>query len=181
MLANGNVRTADDVEANRSLTGADGVMSAEGLLDDPTLFAKHASTAKTTAGLAPQTTTATLRVTASGTEQHHAQALGAAAAQKCGESTHDDDTAAAADNDLAATKKKRKSVAKKLREANSLAALDRELTDDEASKVTRPSVRCCEFPQLSTRDEFFLFCSFLTRTLVHTHPNFHVHAFAHTH
>ena len=40
LLANGNVRTAEDVLANLALTRADGVMSAEGMLDDPALFAR---------------------------------------------------------------------------------------------------------------------------------------------
>lgn len=39
VLSNGNVRTADDVLENQHRTGAAGIMSAEGLLDDPTLFA----------------------------------------------------------------------------------------------------------------------------------------------
>lgn len=39
IIANGNVITWDDVVENQKLTGADGVMSAEGLLNDPTLFA----------------------------------------------------------------------------------------------------------------------------------------------
>eukprot|EP00929_Paragymnodinium_shiwhaense_P119527 TRINITY_DN9143_c0_g1_i1.p1 TRINITY_DN9143_c0_g1~~TRINITY_DN9143_c0_g1_i1.p1 ORF type:complete len:483 (-),score=76.32 TRINITY_DN9143_c0_g1_i1:820-2232(-) len=39
LLANGNVRSWDDVVANLELTGADGIMSAEGMLDDPCLFA----------------------------------------------------------------------------------------------------------------------------------------------
>ena len=38
IIANGNVTCWDDVVANLEQTAADGVMSAEGLLDDPTLF-----------------------------------------------------------------------------------------------------------------------------------------------
>ena len=38
ILSNGNVITFDDVMSNIQLTGADGVMSAEGILDDPALF-----------------------------------------------------------------------------------------------------------------------------------------------
>ena len=38
LVSNGNVRCAGDVTANQLYTGADGIMSAEGLLDDPTLF-----------------------------------------------------------------------------------------------------------------------------------------------
>ena len=38
IVANGNVRTAADVEANREYTGADGIMSAEGILDNPAIF-----------------------------------------------------------------------------------------------------------------------------------------------
>jgi len=40
VLANGNVRGAADVAANLAMTGADGIMSAEGLLDDPGLFGR---------------------------------------------------------------------------------------------------------------------------------------------
>jgi len=39
VLANGNVRSWQDVVANLASTGADGIMSAEGMLDDPCLFA----------------------------------------------------------------------------------------------------------------------------------------------
>eukprot|EP01041_Mallomonas_annulata_P004909 gene4909-9790_t len=39
IIANGNVKSWDDVVDNLNTTGADGIMSAEGLLDDPTLFA----------------------------------------------------------------------------------------------------------------------------------------------
>ena len=38
IISNGNVITYSDVEENLKLTRADGVMSAEGLLDDPALF-----------------------------------------------------------------------------------------------------------------------------------------------
>jgi tRNA-dihydrouridine synthase 1 len=38
IIANGNVITYDDVENNLALTKADGVMSAEGILDNPALF-----------------------------------------------------------------------------------------------------------------------------------------------
>lgn len=38
IIANGNVITYDDVEKNLALTKADGVMSAEGILDNPALF-----------------------------------------------------------------------------------------------------------------------------------------------
>ena len=37
-MANGNVITYFDVVENRKITGADGIMSAEGILDDPALF-----------------------------------------------------------------------------------------------------------------------------------------------
>ena len=37
-LRNGNVKSWEDVQANLQLTGADGIMSAEGMLDDPCLF-----------------------------------------------------------------------------------------------------------------------------------------------
>ena len=47
IIANGNVRCFEDVESNLASTGADGVMSAEGLLDDPTLFAAGAAGART--------------------------------------------------------------------------------------------------------------------------------------
>ena len=39
VLANGNVRCHADVAKNLQDTGADGIMSAEGMLDDPTLMA----------------------------------------------------------------------------------------------------------------------------------------------
>ena len=38
IIANGNVITWDDVVRNQEFTGAEGVMSAEGLLDNPALF-----------------------------------------------------------------------------------------------------------------------------------------------
>jgi tRNA-dihydrouridine synthase 1 len=38
LLSNGNVKTWEDVKANAKHTGADGVMSAEGILDDPAIF-----------------------------------------------------------------------------------------------------------------------------------------------
>lgn len=44
VLANGNVKSWSDVVANLQLTGADGVMSAEGMLDDPCLFAGECKT-----------------------------------------------------------------------------------------------------------------------------------------
>lgn len=42
VLSNGNVRDAKDLLAALATTGADGVMSAEGALDDPALFARAA-------------------------------------------------------------------------------------------------------------------------------------------
>jgi tRNA-dihydrouridine synthase len=42
-LCNGNVRTGDDAECNLIASGADGIMSAEGLLDDPALFVRSSS------------------------------------------------------------------------------------------------------------------------------------------
>ena len=39
IIANGNVITYSDVENNLQFTGADGIMSAEGILDNPALFA----------------------------------------------------------------------------------------------------------------------------------------------
>jgi tRNA-dihydrouridine synthase 1 len=42
LIANGNVREHADVVSNLELTGADGIMSAEGLLDNPAIFsAEH--------------------------------------------------------------------------------------------------------------------------------------------
>jgi len=38
IIANGNVISWSDVGSNRRLTGCQGIMSAEGLLDDPSLF-----------------------------------------------------------------------------------------------------------------------------------------------
>ncbi|GMI45963.1 hypothetical protein TrCOL_g669 [Triparma columacea] len=38
IIANGNIITFDDCKANLELTGADGVMSAEGILNNPALF-----------------------------------------------------------------------------------------------------------------------------------------------
>ena len=38
ILSNGNVITTDDVTSNLAATGADGIMSAEGILDNPALF-----------------------------------------------------------------------------------------------------------------------------------------------
>jgi len=41
IISNGNIRCWADCAANLALTGADGVMSAEGILDDPSLFLGH--------------------------------------------------------------------------------------------------------------------------------------------
>ncbi|GAB5370448.1 hypothetical protein AAMO2058_001493800 [Amorphochlora amoebiformis] len=41
VISNGNVRCWKDVEANFKQTNADGIMSAEGLLDSPDLFSKY--------------------------------------------------------------------------------------------------------------------------------------------
>ncbi len=38
IIANGNVITWEDVQNNKKFTGADGIMSAEGILDNPALF-----------------------------------------------------------------------------------------------------------------------------------------------
>ena len=43
IVSNGNVRCWDDVRANLTLTGADGIMSAEGMLDDPALYLPSAA------------------------------------------------------------------------------------------------------------------------------------------
>ena len=43
LIANGNIREWSDVVENLKLTRADGVMSAEGILDDPALFFDHVS------------------------------------------------------------------------------------------------------------------------------------------
>ena len=42
VLTNGNVRSAEDLLSTLACTGADGVMSAEGALDDPAIFARAA-------------------------------------------------------------------------------------------------------------------------------------------
>ena len=38
IISNGNVITYDDVVSNKMVTGADGIMSAEGILDNPALY-----------------------------------------------------------------------------------------------------------------------------------------------
>ena len=48
ILSNGNVQNPNDVKANLDQTGADGIMSAEGILDDPDIF--FASSAAATGG-----------------------------------------------------------------------------------------------------------------------------------
>ena len=40
VLTNGNVSSPEDLLASLALTGADGVMSAEGALDDPAIFGR---------------------------------------------------------------------------------------------------------------------------------------------
>ena len=46
VLSNGNVRDAAELVASLEATGADGVMSAEGALDDPAIFARAAARAR---------------------------------------------------------------------------------------------------------------------------------------
>ena len=43
IIANGNVKSFADVKANLASTGAAGIMSAEGMLDDPALFLPSAA------------------------------------------------------------------------------------------------------------------------------------------
>lgn len=43
IISNGNIREHDDIEKNMLLTNADGVMSAEGLLDNPAIFASNSN------------------------------------------------------------------------------------------------------------------------------------------
>ena len=50
IIANGNVITWEDVEKNLVNTDADGIMSAEGLLDNPALFYPSSSAGKRAAG-----------------------------------------------------------------------------------------------------------------------------------
>jgi tRNA-dihydrouridine synthase len=45
IIANGNVRTYEDVVENQMFTGSDGIMAAEGLLDDPALFVRKSQIA----------------------------------------------------------------------------------------------------------------------------------------
>ena len=45
IISNGNIITIDCVQRNLAQTGADGVMTAEGILDDPALFARPSAVA----------------------------------------------------------------------------------------------------------------------------------------
>lgn len=54
VIANGNIRCFDDVIANLDSTGADGVMSAEGILDNPALFVENVENAPSTLDLAAE-------------------------------------------------------------------------------------------------------------------------------
>lgn len=49
LIANGNIRTHEDLAANQALTGTQGVMSAEGLLDNPAIFLPPAQQPRRTA------------------------------------------------------------------------------------------------------------------------------------
>lgn len=57
VLSNGNVRSSADVAANLKTTCADGIMSAEGALDNPAIFLPHwlSEARNTTSELAPAT------------------------------------------------------------------------------------------------------------------------------
>ena len=49
LIANGNIRTHEDLAVNQALTGTQGVMSAEGLLDNPAIFLPPAQQPRRTA------------------------------------------------------------------------------------------------------------------------------------
>jgi len=57
IISNGNVITYSDVKANLKTTAADGIMSAEGLLDDPSLFYESMSTLTTSSSSSSSSTT----------------------------------------------------------------------------------------------------------------------------
>lgn len=131
LISNGNVRTWEDVVANMELTGADGIMSAEGILDDPAIFFPGRSSNLTTTGGAIAAVAAVAAGSASGS-------VAAAAASL-------------SEGGLSEEERRVRKLTKKLREVERLeaAALLREggsasLTKEEALKVAQKAETVAE-------------------------------------
>ncbi|KOO22816.1 hypothetical protein Ctob_009226 [Chrysochromulina tobinii] len=126
LISNGNVRTWEDVVANMELTGADGIMSAEGILDDPAIFFPGRSSNLTTTG-------------------------GAIAAVAAGSASGNVAAASLSEGGLSEEERRVRKLTKKLREVERLeaAALLREggsasLTKEEALKVAQKAETVAE-------------------------------------
>ena len=126
LISNGNVRTWEDVVANMELTGADGIMSAEGILDDPAIFFPGRSSNLTTTG-------------------------GAIAAVAAGSASGSVAAASLSEGGLSEEERRVRKLTKKLREVERLeaAALLREggsasLTKEEALKVAQKAETVAE-------------------------------------
>jgi len=126
LISNGNVRTWEDVVANMELTGADGIMSAEGILDDPAIFFPGRSSNLTTTD-------------------------GAIAAIAAGSASGNVAAASLSEGGLSEEERRVRKLTKKLREVERLeaAALLREggsasLTKEEALKVAQKAETVAE-------------------------------------
>ena len=126
LISNGNVRTWEDVVANMELTGADGIMSAEGILDDPAIFFPGRSSNLTTTG-------------------------GAIAAVAAGSASGSVAAASLSEGGVSEEERRVRKLTKKLREVERLeaAALLREggsasLTKEEALKVAQKAETVAE-------------------------------------
>ena len=136
LISNGNVRTWEDVVANMEFTGADGIMTAEGILDDPAIFFPGRSSDLPASSVLPTT----------GAHVGAINAVAAVAAVAAGSASGSVAAAAASlsEGGLSEEERRVRKLTKKLREVERLeaAALAREggsasLTKEEALKVAQ--------------------------------------------